>query len=117
MSFLGVSDIGVALIIPGVLELVGEHLDIYFFDQQRNDLFFHRNPPAPSPRHLSSSSPPAGVLDYRAQRPSPPSSPSLQSPPFMMMMHGWDAWMGSMDGMYGWDAWMGCMDGMHGWDA
>ena len=28
MSFLGVSDIGVALIIPGVLELVGEHLEM-----------------------------------------------------------------------------------------
>ena len=28
-------------------------------------------------------------------------------------MHGWDVWMGCMDG----DAWMGYMDGMYGWDA
>ena len=40
MSFLGISDIGVALIIPGVLELVGEHLEIYLFDQKQNRLYF-----------------------------------------------------------------------------
>ena len=35
MSFLGVSDIGVALIIPGVLELVGKHLEIYFLTKKQ----------------------------------------------------------------------------------
>ena len=78
MSFLGVSDIGVALIIPGVLELVGEHLEIYFFDQKKT-LFFLGNSPPPHP--ATSPLPPPLQVCWITARSAPPPPLRLPSNP------------------------------------
>ena len=111
MSFLGVSDIGVALIIPGVLELVEEHLEIYWFDHKQ--IFFRFKPPPLTPPPLLFL-PPCRCAGLPRAAPLPP---LFAFPPIPSIYDDDDAWMGCMDGKYGWDAWMGCMDGMHGWDA
>ena len=81
MSFLGVSDIGVALIIPGVLELVGEHLEIYFFDQNKIYLCFFEIPPLPLPRPAPSPLPPPLQVCWITARSAPPPPLRLPSNP------------------------------------
>ena len=78
MSCLGVSDIGVALIIPGVLELVGEHLEIYFFDHTKSNFVFSKFPP---PHPATSPLPPPLQVCWITARSAPPPPLRLPSNP------------------------------------